>query len=251
MTRATKSTPMKIGQSGKTPPALAAENPNNVLQIQILPGVSKERQLADLATDGIVTNAMTAQLFLGSSQSQIAISELVASLRDQGQRVNANDLDASEQMLMAQSIALNAIFSEMARRSALNLGEYLDASERYMRLALKAQGQCRATVETLAAIKNPPVVFAKQANITSGPQQINNGVMPSQKNAVEYASGFTPAHEETKKPPIELLEKVDDTRLDARAQGQTGIFNPWLATVEAIHRANLGCRKSKGFTQQP
>ena len=43
-----------------------------------------------------------------------------------------------------------------------------------MRLALKAQGQCRATLETLATIKNPPVVFARQANIAQGPQQVNN-----------------------------------------------------------------------------
>jgi hypothetical protein len=42
-----------------------------------------------------------------------------------------------------------------------------------LRLALKAQTQCRATVETLATMKNP-VVFAKQANIAHGPQQINN-----------------------------------------------------------------------------
>ena len=42
-----------------------------------------------------------------------------------------------------------------------------------MRLSLKAQGQCRATLETLAVIKNPPV-FAHQANIAHGPQQVNN-----------------------------------------------------------------------------
>jgi hypothetical protein len=55
-------------------------------------------------------------------------------------------------------------------------GEYIDAADRYMRLALKAQGQCRATLETLAAIKNPPVVIARQANVSHGPQQINNTV---------------------------------------------------------------------------
>jgi hypothetical protein len=45
-----------------------------------------------------------------------------------------------------------------------------------MRLALKAQSQSRATVETLAAIKNPPVVYARQANFAAGHQQVNNGV---------------------------------------------------------------------------
>ena len=40
-----------------------------------------------------------------------------------------------------------------------------------MRIALKAQSQCRATLETLAAVKNLPVVFARQANIAQGPQR--------------------------------------------------------------------------------
>lgn len=40
------------------------------------------------------------------------------------------------------------------------------------RMALKAQNQCRMTLETLATIENPPVVFARQANVTTGPQQI-------------------------------------------------------------------------------
>ena len=57
--------------------------------------------------------------------------------------------------------------------------EYVDHLDRYMRLALKAQGQCRATLETLATIKNPPVVFARQANIAQGPQQVNNVVSVS------------------------------------------------------------------------
>ena len=35
----------------------------------------------------------------------------------------------------------------------------------------------RATVETLSVMKNPPV-FARQANIAHGPQQVNNGVSP-------------------------------------------------------------------------
>ncbi|SPJ17881.1 hypothetical protein SBBP2_550002 [Burkholderiales bacterium] len=28
----------------------------------------------------------------------------------------------------------------------------------------------------MAAIKKPPVIFAKQANIINGPQQVNNGI---------------------------------------------------------------------------
>jgi hypothetical protein len=50
--------------------------------------------------------------------------------------------------------------------------------EAFMRMALRAQAQCRTTLETLANIKNAPVVFARQANVTTGPQQINNGTAP-------------------------------------------------------------------------
>ena len=56
--------------------------------------------------------------------------------------------------------------------------------ETFLRLALKAQAQCRCTLEALSNIKNPPVVFAKQANISQGHQQINNGV-PGQASRAE------------------------------------------------------------------
>jgi hypothetical protein len=58
-------------------------------------------------------------------------------------------------VLVAQAASLNSIFTELARRAGLNMGEYIGATESYMRLALKAQAQCRATIETLAAMKNP------------------------------------------------------------------------------------------------
>lgn len=53
--------------------------------------------------------------------------------------------------------------------------EYLNQVELNLRLALKAQAQCARTVEVLAAMKNPPIIFANQANIAQGHQQINNG----------------------------------------------------------------------------
>ena len=213
----------------------ATESGNDVLQVAGRAGVSQERQLADLGADGIVSNAMTARAFLAPSQPNLSITELVASVKAHGERVNGNDLAAAEQMLVAQAIALNSIFAEMARRSALNMGDYLDATDRYMRLALKAQGQCRATLETLAAIKNPPVVFARQANIAHGPQQVNNGVAP------ERAKGAPAhAHEQTGITSNELLGIEDGKRLDAGAQATAGLANPRLAAVGTVYRAKVG-----------
>jgi hypothetical protein len=74
-------------------------------------------------------------------------------------------------MLTAQAHSLDAIFNKLAQRAALNMGEYMQACETYLKLALRAQSQCRATWETLSTIKNPPVMgYVKQANIAQGHQ---------------------------------------------------------------------------------
>jgi hypothetical protein len=226
----------------------SVEGSKNTLQIKGRPGVSEARQLADLATDGIATNAITATTYLGATQPNVSLTEMVASLQEHGKRVNDNDLSAAEQMLTAQAIALNAIFAEMARRAALNMGQHIDAMEKYMRLALKAQGQSRATVETLAAIQNPPVVYAKQANITSGPQQVNNGVPTPTMQACGEPLGM-PAHEQSGKTANELLRVSDDTRMDAGAPGAAGFTNPGLATVGLLHGAEVRGRTRQSLTK--
>lgn len=158
------------------PAAVAPVDKTRHLQVLRDPRKSEDRQFADLVSDGLASNASTAIRFVKQEHGEVSLTHLVASLRDQGEAVNRGDLTAAERMLSAQAVALNAVFAEMARRAALNMGEHLGATETYMRLALKAQSQSRATVETLAAIKNPPVVFARQANINNGgQQQVNNG----------------------------------------------------------------------------
>lgn len=52
-------------------------------------------------------------------------------------------------LLVSQALALNAISAELARRAAANMGSNLPATESYMRLALKAQTQSRASIEVL------------------------------------------------------------------------------------------------------
>ena len=153
------------------------------------------------------------------------VTELAGVLGDSVKRVRSGDMAGPEAMLASQAQTLDAIFTELARRSALNMGEYIEASEKYLRLALKAQAQCRATVETLATIKNPPLVIAKQANISAGPQQANNGAKPSR--AKNPSNG-----------PNELLEHFHEPpRLDPRATAETGCGNPTLGALEAGNRA--------------
>ena len=72
----------------------------------------------------------------------------------------------------AKGDEIEAMFSSLAIRA--NNSDTMPKLEIYMRLALKAQAQCARTIEVIAAMKNPPVIFAKQANISNGNQQVNN-----------------------------------------------------------------------------
>jgi hypothetical protein len=68
------------------------------------------------------------------------------------------------------------MFNQLARKATHC--EYLNQMEANLRLALKAQAQCRATLEAPAEIKNPrPVAFVKQQNVGHN-VQVNNGTAP-------------------------------------------------------------------------
>ena len=109
-----------------------------------------------------------------------SIDDLMDSLAISVDALNKGSMKRCEAMLFGQAHVLQAIFTSLSRR-AINQ-DYMKNYETYLRLALKAQGQCRATLETLAAIKNPPV-FARQANIANGPQQVNNGMPAAMPHA--------------------------------------------------------------------
>ena len=146
------------------------------------------------------------------------VSELMDTLRVSMGEVNQGDLKRCENMLMEQAYALQSIFVNLSLRSKNQ--EYMKNVESFLRLALKAQSQCRSTLETLAAIKNPPVIFAKQANISSGHQQVNNGIPPTHAG-------------KNKIMPNELLEAHDgSTILDTGTTGTTIEENKAMAAVE-------------------
>jgi len=134
-----------------------------------------------------------------------------------------------EEMLMAQAHSLDVMFASLSRRAATNMGQgegrLLNAADMYMKLALRAQNQCRMTLETLATIKNPPVVFAKQANIAHGHQQVNNG------EAIPVARTS-----EKSNRPNKLLERPNAKPewMDAGAAAAAIPSDPGMATLESI-----------------
>ena len=121
------------------------------------------------------------------------VTELAARLEHQTQQLKDGDLGQAESMLASQAYTLDALFHSLLRRSALNGGNEFEVIEKLMKLALKAQSQCRTTLDSLASIKNPTVLM-RQTNIAQN-QQINNG----------------PENEKTQS---KLLGKTDGERLD-------------------------------------
>ena len=196
--------------------------------------------IARTLTHPAVQAARSIQAFQGGG---IPLTSLIDELTEQVDACKQGDLARPEAMLLAQAHTLDEIFNNLALRANLNiLNGYGDAGERYLRLALKAQGQCRSTLETLAIIKNPPVVFAKQANFAAGHQQINNAVRirfgtASENTRSEDAATGVPARaEENQTQQTELLEKTHGKWLDTGKEGSTGSCDTAVATVGSVHR---------------
>lgn len=213
-------------------PAALQDNANpDVLKIDEDPAQTEKEQIAAMALGSVAANAITARMFAKGTFGTLDVTECVMTLKKRVDTIHGGDLKHAETTLTAQAATLDTIFNEMARRAALNMGEYLDATERYMRLALKAQGQCRATLETLAAIKNPPVIFAKQANIAHGPQQVNND---SFTNSTRTRAGAR----KMRTAPNELLEGPDhgSTHMDDRAAATPARGHPTMEALDPIHR---------------
>jgi hypothetical protein len=213
------------------------QNKSRNIELSATPDKSHDAIIAELAMGGIVNGATLAVDFSKSNFGELSLMECIGELNKKAHNVHKGNLQDAETLLTAQAFALDAIFTSIARRAQLNMGEYIDAADRYMRLALKAQGQCRATLETLANIKNPPVVVARQANISNGPQQINNTV--NKTDGGFPTSTRTHAGAENSKPvQNELLEDKshDKERVDFGTPQATGRGDPAVATVGKIHR---------------
>lgn len=159
--------------------------------------------LARLALRPSVLSAAVVETYTKTLLGEQDLGSLIDSLSSGMTDLKTGDMARAEAMLYGQAHALQAIFTNLARQAASQ--EYLKQWEAYLRMAMKAQNQCRMTLETLAAIKNPPVVIARQANINNGgQQQVNNGRdTPRDSRAEKYSTAKT-----------ELLEKDHGKRLD-------------------------------------
>ena len=181
---------------------------------------TRSQTLAKLATGGVLC-AATLKRYSGAGED-MEVPDLVTEMRKAGDEVVDGDMGRVERMLANQAMTLDAIFNNMAQRS--HKQDTFKGIEVLMRLALKAQAQARSTAEALALLKNP-MPYIKQANISNGHQQVNNGANPEQyAQAHTHAGNFQSA-------PNKLLEAEHGQRLDTGAQGTTGRANQKLESV--------------------
>lgn len=181
---------------------------------------SEQRKLAEVKLSPTILNTVAAQSFVKPIIGDVDLTEAIAVMSEKSEKIIAGDLSDLESTLATQIVSLNAIYTSLSKRSMAC--EYISQMETNLRLALKAQAQCARTAEILATIKNPPIVYAKQANIAQGHQQINNG---------DQSATHT---RKTKNSANELLSEDNHAPLDTRGTIETGRIDQELATVEAI-----------------
>jgi ribosomal protein L34E len=202
----------------KTPAATPAKK---VTPVADKPRLSKPHEIVLSSNTQNAVGILSWSKFAGEADLQ----ELCTDLGKRIDKIKDGDMSSVEAMLFGQAKVLETMFTSLARRAANNDG--LKQFQVNLTLALKAQAQCRSTLEALAEIKNPrPVQFVKQANMTTGPQQVNNAYAGTPSH-----SGIQSRTGNIQSEQNKLLEADHGNYLDTRAQGTAGRVNQ---TVDAV-----------------
>lgn len=115
---------------------------------------ARRREIAEQSIDPCVTSAAVVAAFWQGVEALDPQCGYEAML-DRVQEVRKGARRGAEATLAGQAAALHAIFVHMARRGQAWLDQPGKAGERYLRLALRAQAQCRATLNALAEMAEP------------------------------------------------------------------------------------------------
>lgn len=120
---------------------------------------------------GAVTSALSDKM-IGKLPGEPRLDDFGKALKAKAQQAGSAQIALASEMLAVQAESLDAIFTEYARRATMNIGDYINASERYMRLALKAQAGSRATLEALVRLHQPREQTVKHVHVNEGGQAV-------------------------------------------------------------------------------
>jgi hypothetical protein len=144
-----------------------------VLEIKRGKDQSKEEALAEFKSKSEYLSTAVIESFGVGIGDDFNFPSTIKTLEKTIQQITSGDLSKIEEMYISQAMALEVMFTSLARRAKNQ--EKLLQYETHMRFALKTQNQCRATLQALVQLKQPSnTTFVKQANIAQGHQQVNN-----------------------------------------------------------------------------
>lgn len=160
---------------------------------------------ADLSPSAGASHAMA---FIRShGKGEVNTSLRLGEILKQAEVIKGGDMSSVEEMLYSQSLTLQSLFNQMTAigSSLLSTSAGEDRAIAVFELALKAQNQCRQTLQALNELKNPkkPAQFVKtqlnQLRIDS-PQQIERSNYAPLDIGSESEAGST-------HPAVEALDR--------------------------------------------
>lgn len=175
--------------------------PDNVLHVEQSSNETGAQAVARKLLEPTFKNAAAAAGFtgrmIGNEIEAPGISDYASHVQLVANEAAEGELAMASRILAAQAIALDSMFAELARRAALNMGEYMDASERYGRLALRAQTNCRTTLEALAKLHQPREQTVRHVHVNEGGQAVvadhfhnhTGGAANAESNEQSHATG--------------------------------------------------------------
>lgn len=195
-----KGTRRKPGPSPDESEALGARQVPSVTD-------AKPRNVARFATSAPVNAAAVVQQYAAQPFGpELDLESTVLALTESMDQVTGGEMKTAEAMLMGQAMALQAMYVHMARRVLQQPSQ--KHLEGFFAMALRAQNQCRMTIETLGELKHPrQVAFVRQTNVAGGHQQVNNGRSGTHFDASTRAGARA---REKESQPSKLLEAHDD-----------------------------------------
>lgn len=119
-----------------------------------------------------IAASQTLKAQFGSMEGAPGLGDYADVILARGDTATKGELAFASRALAAQAMTLDTIFTEMARRMALNMGEHLAATEIYARVAMKAQAQSRATLEALAKLHQPREQTVRHVHVNEGGQAV-------------------------------------------------------------------------------
>ena len=190
------------------------EDATRAIKVHLRPGESEKQALARHSVVPEYLAAGSIDTLTASPDQPIDLNELTIELENQTEQLKNGESGRAESILCSQSHTLDAMFHHLVRRAMVNINEGYAVGREYLKLGMKAQSQCRATVDSLSAMRQPVI---RQTNIAHT-QQVNN--FPEKEN-----------------PQDKLLEQTDGERLDPRTPSEAVKGDTVLETVGAKHRA--------------